>query len=95
MNRKSDGKIKEAAALKYEPGEDAAPKIVAAGKGEAAQSILNKAKESDVPVHKDKNLAHILSSMGIGEQIPQELYEVVAEILVFISKMDTDYDAEV
>jgi len=87
-----DGKkIKEAAALRYEPGENAAPKLVASGKGEVAESIVAKALESDVPVYKDDALAHTLNMLNLGDEIPAELYGVIAEVLVFISRMDARY----
>ncbi len=80
-------KIKTAIALEYEP-EDAAPKIIATGKGLVAEKIIATAKEADVPVHEDSKLADTLSRLEIGEMIPPELYEVVAEILVFVDAMD-------
>lgn len=76
-----------AVALEYNPEEDA-PKVVASGKGVLAQRILEKGKEANVPVHKDDKLANTLSRLEIGEMIPPELYEVVAEILVFVDAMD-------
>ena len=51
-------------------------------------SIIEKAKESDVPIHRDDKLAETLSRLEIGEMIPPELYEVVAEILIFVDSMD-------
>lgn len=78
---------KTAVALQYNPGEEA-PKIVATGKGILAEKILDKAKEHDVPVYEDEKLANTLSKLEIGDMIPPELYEVVAEILVFVDKMD-------
>lgn len=78
---------KTAVALKYEKDYDA-PKVVATGKGLLAEKIISKAAESDVPVYQDENLAKSLSSLEIGDSIPPELYEVVAEILVFVDNMD-------
>ena len=78
---------KTAVALAYEPG-DQAPKILATGKGELANKIIEKAKENDVPLYKDNKLADTLSKLKIGDAIPPELYEVVAEILVFVDDMD-------
>ncbi len=78
---------KTAVALAYEPG-DVAPKILATGKGEVADRIIEKAKESNVPLYKDNKLADTLSRLQIGDAIPPELYEVVAEILVFVDDMD-------
>lgn len=85
--RKKGEKEKTAVALSYDPA-DKAPKILAAGKGELAEKIIEKAKESDVPLYKDNKLAETLSKLEIGDTIPPELYEVVAEILVFVDDMD-------
>lgn len=89
INRKAEKaeKPKQAIALVYEP-EDAAPKVVASGKGVLAERIIEEAKQAKVPVHKDSGLADTLSRLEIGEMIPPELYEVVAEILVFVDQMD-------
>ena len=76
-----------AVALEYNPDEDA-PKVIASGKGALAQRIIEKGKESNVPVLRDDKLADTLSRLEIGEMIPPELYEVVAEILVFVDAMD-------
>ncbi len=83
--------IKEVAALKYSPSEDRAPKIVALGKGEIAQKILELAKDSNVAVYHDEKLAHTLNKLQVGDEIPRELYEVIAEVLVFVSNLDRRY----
>lgn len=80
-------KQKTAVALAYQPG-DMAPKILATGKGEVAEHIIEKAKENNVPFYQDNKLAETLSKLEIGDAIPPELYEVVAEILVFVDDMD-------
>ncbi len=80
-------KEKTAVAIQYDPG-DAAPKILATGKGHVAQKIIEEAKKADVPFYKDSKLADTLSRLEIGEAIPPELYEAVAEILVFVDDMD-------
>jgi len=77
----------QAIALKYDPGE-VAPKIIATGKGKVAEKIIETAKEANVAVHEDAKLADTLSKLDIGEFIPPELYEVVAEILVFVDDME-------
>ncbi|SDB27847.1 EscU/YscU/HrcU family type III secretion system export apparatus switch protein [Eubacterium oxidoreducens] len=87
-NQEEKKESKTAVALKYEPG-DVAPKILATGKGAVADKIIEKGKESDVPFYKDDKLAETLSHLDIGDMIPPELYEVVAQILVFVSDMDT------
>ena len=80
-------KPQQAVALSYDPDDDA-PKVVATGKGALAEKIIEEAKQAKVPVHKDSKLADTLSRLEIGELIPPELYEVVAEILVFVDQMD-------
>ena len=72
----------------YDPNEDDAPKIIATGQGALAEKILDKAKEVNIPVHTDGKLADTLSRLEVGELIPPELYEVVAEVLVFVDAMD-------
>ena len=80
-------KVKQAVALEYNPSEDA-PRIIASGTGALAERIIEKAKEADVPVHQDAKLAATLSKLEIGDMIPPELYEVVAEVLIFVDAMD-------
>lgn len=83
MAEDKNNKQLQAVAIKYDPGE-VAPKIIATGKGKVAEKIIETAKENDVALHKDSKLADTLSKLDIGEYIPPELYEVVAEILVFV-----------
>lgn len=80
-------RVKQAIALEYNPDEEA-PKVIATGRGALAERIIEKAKEAEVPVHRDDKLADTLSRLEIGDMIPPELYEVVAEILVFVDSMD-------
>lgn len=86
-NGREKNKVKQAIALEYDPS-DQAPKVVASGRGLLAERIIERAKESDVPIHRDDKLADTLSRLEIGEMIPPELYEVVAEILIFVDSMD-------
>lgn len=91
QNKNAEKELKHAAALQYSPETDAAPKVVAAGKGQVAERIIQKAQESNVPLYQDSNLAKTLSSLCIGDEIPPEIYEVVAEILIFIGSVDESY----
>lgn len=84
---KNKPKRRQAIALEYDPA-DAAPRVIASGQGVLADKIIEKAKEEKIPVHKDGKLADTLSRLEIGDMIPPELYEVVAEILVFVDAMD-------
>ena len=84
---KKDNKVKQAIALEYDPN-DIAPKVIATGSGHVAERILDEAKKENIPIHEDEKLAATLSKLDVGENIPPELYEVVAEILVFVDAMD-------
>lgn len=92
MIYKKKENIKQVAALKYSPTSHLAPTILALGKGDIAKRILNKAKENNVPLFEDENLACVLNQMKIGDEIPPELYEVVASILVFVGDLDKNYE---
>ena len=87
MDTQAGEKEKTAVALAYNPG-DAAPKIIATGKGYLAEKIIEKAKEANIPFYRDNKLAKTLSKLEIGDMIPPELYDVVAEILVFVDDME-------
>ena len=87
MEEKKNIPNKTAVALSYEAG-DQAPKILAAGKGYVAEKIIETANKENVPIHKDEKLATTLSKLEIGDYIPKELYGVVAEILVFVDRVE-------
>ncbi|WP_438446815.1 EscU/YscU/HrcU family type III secretion system export apparatus switch protein [Gorillibacterium sp. sgz5001074] len=80
--------IKKAVALKYAPDRSKAPTVVAKGKGTVAESILKRAKESGVAVQEDASLVEVLSKLDINQEIPPELYQLVAEILSFVYRSD-------
>ena len=81
-------KDRKAVALKYERGRDAAPKITAKGRGAVADKILALAREHGIPIEKDTTLMEALYRLDLNEQIPEELYQIVAEILAFIYRMN-------
>ncbi len=87
MAEEEKKKVKQAIALEYDPNE-VAPKIIATGRGKIAEKIIEAAQDAEVPVHQDDKLADTLSKLDIGDFIPPELYEVVAEILVFVDQME-------
>ncbi|MBU3840963.1 MAG: EscU/YscU/HrcU family type III secretion system export apparatus switch protein [Candidatus Ruminococcus intestinipullorum] len=73
-------KKNKAAALKYNPEEDAAPVVIASGYGTAAEKIIDIAEQKGIPVFKDDSAASMLCMMEVGSGIPTELYEVIAAI---------------
>lgn len=87
VNENKEKDLKTAVALEYNVS-DEAPKILAVGKGALAEKIIGVAKEEKIPVHEDAKLAKTLSKLDIGDYIPPELYEVVAEVLVFVDKVE-------
>ena len=60
--KKEEKKVRQAIALEYNPSEDA-PRVIASGRGILAEKIIEKAKESQVPVHRDDKLADTLSRL--------------------------------
>ena len=79
---------KKAAALKYEPAQDEAPRLLAKGKGLTAERIIELAKKHDIPIKEDADLIEALMQLDLEEMIPPELYKVVAEILAFVYKLN-------
>jgi flagellar biosynthesis protein len=70
------------AALRYTGGAGA-PEVVAAGRGHVADAILARAREAGVPVHEDPELADALSRLALGQEVPEELWAAVAEVLAW------------
>ena len=81
-----DNKFK-AVALKYEKTKDMAPKVVAKGQKNIAEKIIQIAKEHDIPIKEDPDLLEMLYKLDIYEEIPEDLYVAVAEILAYVYKM--------
>jgi flagellar biosynthesis protein FlhB len=77
-----------AVAIKYDGTEMDAPAILAKGAGPIAENIRKIARENDVPLVEDKQLArNLYSSVDIGGEVPSELYQAVAEILAYVYKL--------
>jgi len=79
---------KKAVALRYDHEKDTAPRIVASGRGALAENIVAVAKDNEVPLQEDKALVETLIAFEIGKEIPPELYQVVAEVLAFVQRLD-------
>jgi flagellar biosynthesis protein len=77
-------KSPKAVALKYDGKKDSAPRVIAKGRGEIAEKIIEIAGEHNVPLYEDKNLVQVLEALDLETEIPPELYRAVAEVLVFI-----------
>ena len=81
-------KKNKAVALRYNVDEDTSPVVIASGYGTVAEHIIDIAEKKGIPVFKDDSAASLLCMLDVGSNIPVELYEVVAEILVFVDDMD-------
>ncbi|HWW46691.1 MAG TPA: EscU/YscU/HrcU family type III secretion system export apparatus switch protein [Xanthobacteraceae bacterium] len=74
-----------AVALRYDKGQT--PRVVAKGRGEIGEKIIEVAKAHDIPIEENEVLAGALSNVELGDEIPEELYRAVAEVLVFVLRL--------
>ncbi|HOQ91151.1 MAG TPA: EscU/YscU/HrcU family type III secretion system export apparatus switch protein [Candidatus Hydrogenedentes bacterium] len=81
---------KWAAALRYDPETDRAPRLTAKGAGALAEKILAIAREHGIYVHEDPDLVGALSLLEVNAEIPEELYRAVAEILAFLYRINAE-----
>jgi len=87
MNPNNDDPRALAVALAYAPG-DAAPTVVAKGRGLIAQAIVARAREHGVYVHESKELVALLSQVDLDDHIPPQLYVVIAELLAWLYNVE-------
>ena len=80
-------KQRVAAALAYQNG-DAAPRIVAKGRGIMADTIIEKARASGVYIHESRELLNLLMQIDLDSHIPPQLYLVVAELLAWLYHLE-------
>ncbi len=81
-------KVPKAVALTYHHQKDRAPRVVARGRGEVAEKIMDIARTHNVPLYEDQNLVQVLEALEIETEIPPELYRAVAEVLAFIYRLN-------
>ena len=82
-------KSPKAVALKYDDKKNKAPRVIAKGRGDIAEKIIEVAKAHNVPLYEDKNLAQLLEALELETEIPPELYRAVAEVLAFIYRLNS------
>lgn len=80
--------MKKAVALKYDY--QSAPKVSAKGSGLLAERIMDVAQQHDVLLHQSPELVDLLSTLELGEEIPEALYLAVAEIIAFAHRLGDD-----
>lgn len=87
MTRPPSDPTREAIALAYQQT-DAAPRVVARGKGLVAEQIIARAREHGVYVHESPELVALLTQVDIDESIPPQLYMAVAELLAWLYRIE-------
>lgn len=87
--------IDKAIAILYDENESTAPKVVASGKGLVAEKIIATAREAGIHIQEDANLVELLSKVPIGDEIPVELYQTVAEVLAFVYQINERFRQKV
>ncbi len=89
VDDKSTGKsTAQAIAIVYNENDSNAPRVVASGKGVIAEKIIATAREAGIHIQEDANLVELLSKIPIGDEIPTELYQTVAEVLAFVYQIN-------
>lgn len=83
-------KREQAVAVKYDRLTMRAPHVTAKGEGFIARKIIELAQEAEVPIVEDAALVSALISLELGDEIPSELYEVVARVLAWVYKLDRE-----
>ncbi len=84
-------KIEKAVAILYDDSNSPAPKVVATGKGEVARRIIEVAQEAGIHIQEDQNLVELLAKIPLGDEIPADLYQTVAEVLAFVYKVNDKF----
>jgi len=87
MAKPDNDPLKSAVALAYSQT-DAAPRIVAKGRGLIAEKIISRAREHGVYVHESPELVSLLMQVDLDQRIPAQLYIVVAELLAWIYRLE-------
>ena len=79
---------KHAVAIRYQADTDAAPKVIATGKGHLAERILAIAAAEGIHVQEDPDLLALLAKLDVNDTIPEDLYRAVAEVLAFVYRLN-------
>jgi flagellar biosynthesis protein len=84
----SDTGRRQAVALAYEHGDDAAPRVVAKGYGEIADMIVQRARETGLYVHESSQMVSLLMNVDLDSHVPPLLYQAVAELLAWLYRLE-------
>jgi flagellar biosynthesis protein len=81
---------RQAVALAYEHGDDAAPRVVAKGYGQIADMIVQRARETGLYVHESSQMVSLLMNVDLDSHVPPLLYQAVAELLAWLYRLEQD-----
>lgn len=88
MKKREGPSRQKVVALRYDAEKEHAPKIVAKGSGYLAERILELAREHDVQIHENPDLVEVLAKLDVNTEIPERLYQAVAEVLAFLYRLN-------
>ena len=86
ISKKTDRSIPKAAALTYSG--TGAPTVVAKGEGFIAKQIIDVADRYEVPLISDEQLVSVLINVPLGDEIPENLYLAIAEVLAHVYRLN-------
>ncbi len=81
----------KAVALRYDEAKGEAPQVLASGSGLVAETIIERAKEAGIHIQEDADLVELLAKVPVGEEIPPELYQTIAEVLAFVYSVNDKF----
>ncbi len=88
VKKRPESERAKAAAVQYDRDKMKAPSVIAKGEGFIAHEIVKRAREANVPIVEDAALVSALLALELGDEIPAELYQVVAKVLAWVYKLD-------
>ncbi|ACA85931.1 EscU/YscU/HrcU family type III secretion system export apparatus switch protein [Shewanella woodyi] len=92
MSKQENEITQQAVALGFDGNN--APKVTAKGSGLIAEEIISVAKEAGIHIHKNADLSNFLQNLELGDEIPKELYLLIAEIIAFAYMLDGKFPQE-
>lgn len=90
FNFKNSKNEKRAVAIHYDSATDSLPEVISRRKGQMAEELIQMAKKRNIPLEEDTSLLGNLLDMDLGENIPPQLYSVIAEIFMLLQDLERD-----
>ena len=89
MNLSAHQRI-QVVALRHDPRAPSPPRVIAKGRGETAERVLELSRKHGIPVREDRDLLELLAALDVGVSIPTELFAAVAELLAYVWKLNCE-----